>query len=985
MTTPPKEALPISVRAYVHPLEAKKSRGDWGGSLPPSDEVLIFDTETTTDEAQALRFGTYQYRVGEALNDQGIFFDPDALTPEEIATITRFAAARHLKVMTRAEFVDHVLYARAYDCGATIVGFNLPFDLSRIAIGHGPARRKMRGGFSLKLTDDTWRPRVQVKHLSQRTSLIRFSSTSKQTTPRGMRKRGLKSLAPQGYFVDVKTLAGALLSGSFSLDRLCKDLRVASPKLEAERHGAPIDDDYLTYAMRDPQATWECYQELVRRYRSFGLSTRPDQIYSEASLGKAYLKEMGVQPWRKMQPDFPDQLLGYILSTYYGGRSEVRIRRKVVQVLHCDFVSMYPTVCTLMGLWRFVIAEGMTHRDSTDEIRELLQRVTLRDLQSPTFWPQLTVIVQLKPDATLLPVRAKYDGADQATIGLNYLSADQSLWYTLADVIAAKLLTGSVPAIERAIIFEPGPPQSNLAPVKIGGNADYTVDPATDDFYRRLIDLRRKVKGVMDSIPSSDEAAKAALDQEQNALKIAANATSYGIFVEVNVNEAEKKQPMICEGPSGVPFQVQTANIEEPGKYFHPLLASLITGAARLMLGLVERLTSEEGLEWAMCDTDSMAIAKPDDLPEADFIARAKTVCAWFDPLNPYETKGPILKIEDANFGRGDSKRLKPLYCFAVSAKRYALFNLDDDGAPILRAASAHGLGHLHAPYTAANPAEGVPQPLTDLGEIGVELWQHDLWWQIVSAALRGESDRPNLNYHPALNLPATSRYAATTPEVLRWFDKHNRNKPYQRQVRPFGFMVSLLAKAWSDVTSGGDAGARKRRHPVRPVAAFTREPSEAAENAFDRDTNGAVPRRALKSYRQLLAQYQLHPEAKFLNADYTDAGVTERRHVFAVEIRHIGKEANKWEQQYFVGVDEEAEIDYGAAPSIEGKFDEQLSTVLAHVGAVKSAKLFGVTGRHLRRLLTGEQKPTTRMFKRVSAASTKLVTGAPGHPHKCP
>ena len=34
------------------------------------------------------------------------------------------------------------------------------------------------------------------------------------------------------------------------------------------------------------------------------------------------------------------------MSTYYGGRSEVRMRRMAVRVLYCDFLSMYPTVST---------------------------------------------------------------------------------------------------------------------------------------------------------------------------------------------------------------------------------------------------------------------------------------------------------------------------------------------------------------------------------------------------------------------------------------------------------------------------------------------------------------------------------------------------------------------------------------------------------------------------------------------------------------
>ena len=45
--------------------------------------------------------------------------------------------------------------------------------------------------------------------------------------------------------------------------------------------------------------------------------TVPQGIYSEASLGKAYLKEMGVRPWRKVQEDFDPAVLGAIVSSIF--------------------------------------------------------------------------------------------------------------------------------------------------------------------------------------------------------------------------------------------------------------------------------------------------------------------------------------------------------------------------------------------------------------------------------------------------------------------------------------------------------------------------------------------------------------------------------------------------------------------------------------------------------------------------------------------
>jgi hypothetical protein len=71
---------------------------------------------------------------------------------------------------------------------------------------------------------------------------------------------------------------------------------------------------------------------------------------------------MGVRPWRELQPDFPNALIGAIMSSYFGGRAEVHLRREVRQILYTDALSMYPTVCTLMGLWQFVISMARLHR-----------------------------------------------------------------------------------------------------------------------------------------------------------------------------------------------------------------------------------------------------------------------------------------------------------------------------------------------------------------------------------------------------------------------------------------------------------------------------------------------------------------------------------------------------------------------------------------------------------------------------------------------
>lgn len=137
---------------------------------------------------------------------------------------------------------------------------------------------------------------------------------------------------------------------------------------------------------------------------------------------------------------------------------------------------------------------------------------------------------------------------------MNCLTIDRPLWFTLADVIASKLLSGKAPKIIEAITFSAREPQSGLKAIRIAGNPDYLVDPANDDFFKRLIDLRTTVKVRLKSATALN---RDAFDSEQQALKILANSTSYGIFVEINVADLDTPEKLICYGPEGEGFPVE--------------------------------------------------------------------------------------------------------------------------------------------------------------------------------------------------------------------------------------------------------------------------------------------------------------------------------------------------------------------------------------------------------------------------------------------
>jgi hypothetical protein len=190
------------------------------------------------------------------------------------------------------------------------------------------------------------------------------------------------------------------------------------------------------------------------------------------------------------------------------------------------------------------------------------------------------------------------------------------------------------------------------------------------------------------------------------------------------------------------------------------------------------------------------------------------------------------------------------------------------------------------------------------LAQIGVERWQHDLWIKIIEAALNGHADQVSLDYHPAFNHPAASRYGATSPRLLKWFDQWNEPRSYADQVKPFNFLISFQAKngVWSDfVVSTADQlpgrGRPKKASNYAPVAPYEKNALKAAQQAFDRETGEAICPDQLKTYAECLAQYHISSEVKFVNGEFLNCGPTTRRHVVADSVRLIGKEGNRVEE----------------------------------------------------------------------------------------
>ena len=101
--------LPVAVRAYTPPTDPPKPPRHTAWKMP--ELVLVFDTETTIDATQRLRFGVWRvYHRGELL-EEGLFHADD-LPEEDLAFLFAYAKAQSsrsaLRVLSRRQFLNDV-------------------------------------------------------------------------------------------------------------------------------------------------------------------------------------------------------------------------------------------------------------------------------------------------------------------------------------------------------------------------------------------------------------------------------------------------------------------------------------------------------------------------------------------------------------------------------------------------------------------------------------------------------------------------------------------------------------------------------------------------------------------------------------------------------------------------------------------------------------------------------------------------------------
>jgi hypothetical protein len=330
--------------------------------------------------------------------------------------------------------------------------------------------------------------------------------------------------------------------------------------------------------------------------------------------------------------------------------------------------------------------------------------------------------------------------------------------------------------------------------------------------------------------------------------------------------------------------------------------------------------------------------------------------------------------MEDDNYEDPEArKHQRQLYCLAISAKRYALFLRNKRSSPVLLRKdmnnkedrwSEHGLGHL------LNPTDP---------EIEDREWIAQAWLGMIRKAMGLSTQNPSFEHQPAVG-----RTSITSPAVMRPLSKLNEVKSYVDKIKPFNFLVTCHVRPF-----GHPPGVNPERfHLIAPYEADSRDwltktwTDQYSGNDYRITTTGHHGDRhtaRVKTYREALREYEIHPESKCADASgkactKQTVGLLQRRHVRIEQIRYVGKESNSLE-----------EVEAGLIHSTDNVYTEyrdprrdewqtKVQPLLKKIALSVLQKKTGLSRRMLVDARTGRRRPHRRNMELLAAIVMKIV-----------
>jgi hypothetical protein len=506
-------------------------------------------------------------------------------------------------------------------------------------------------------------------------------------------------------------------------------------------------------------------------------------------------------------------------------------------------------------------------------------------LFDPNLWPKLNCLVLVDPSWAILPIRMRKAETDPYTVAVTPIDTPEGRWYTLGDVLASLLLGGPAPDILRAVRAVPRGRRYSKT-TRFRGAVELR---STEPFFKAIVEQRQIAKRG-----AKDDPDLAALEI---GLKQISASGGYGVHAEINVTPGKAATDLPGEVYSDIAYLSPRVHDERPGAFANPIIATLVTGGARLMLALLESEVAKRGGTYAFCDTDSLAVncgaRCPKGIPSLPESAIAEIV-AQFDSLNPYDREivPHLLKVEHPEF--------PDLRCFAVSAKRYVLYRWRPGNRIQIVKASESALGAIIG--------RSRNETTKKLAE---RIWLSILMRHLNVNPGQRHRAKPLIDF----DVPLRRKFPISQPAILKRLEAYNKPRSYDFRVKPFGFVQTIAP----DRQTG--------ENDVLPIAPFETDVRKSMKLQWV-DFNSGDPIR-LDWHRTGMAgtigvmrladyvdDYQRHPEAKAADRDGNPAGpetigLLGRVRVRSKKLARIGKEVDRLDEEEGAALEPEQPIEY--------------------------------------------------------------------------
>ncbi|MDA8314734.1 MAG: hypothetical protein M0010_06105 [Actinomycetota bacterium] len=476
-----------------------------------------------------------------------------------------------------------------------------------------------------------------------------------------------------------------------------------------------------------------------------------------------------------------------------------------------DIHAGYPATYALLGSDELRRAERFEREDVTANLRALCRDLASGNVEAlfdPQTWRRFgATICEVRPRGEMWPVEAPDADFPEGHAAMRPVVSPVPLPFAWPDVALAALRSRHVPDLVRA---------TRLVPIGRQGRETF---PLYDGRW-----VRPGEDPVVALVRLRDEAKRRGNDRLAALLRVVVNALAYG-----NAARLDQRSERVGRKPrKGDKERRRRALVERPARTTFPPIASSVTAACRLVIGLAEHLVVEAGGTVAARDTDGLLLISS---PETGTVTlddgRVVGAISWaaldailsrFDALAPF---GPGVPFFKPPLREHDGR---PLCGVVLRVKRYAIGTLDDKGdlAEVVKA-TEHGLGGQIVD----------PTGMAGRGPDGQHLWTREVAAEVLRQAVarrRGES-RPLPERWPwdaegEASFPAITRHQAASPKAVEEVGER-----WGLSLAPFGLYVrgSMSFTAAPPVAAldrGGDLydwrslGWRDLDGPVSPTVA---------------------------------------------------------------------------------------------------------------------------------------------------------------------